>query len=104
MPTARQHPEVIDEFLQKELASLAHSHYFTLMVNVDGFGVVPKKHQPGKWHLITDLSFPEEESVNTPLIHPCAHLNTQIAKRVMSFGRGQNRHKGSLLTYNCIAS
>ena len=58
------------------------------MVHVDRFGVVPKKHQPGKWHLITDLSFPEEESVNTPLIHPCAHLNTQIAKRAMSFGRG----------------
>ena len=27
-------------------------------VHVSRFGVIPKPHQPGKWRLITDLSFP----------------------------------------------
>ena len=28
------------------------------------FGVIPKKHKPGKWRLIIDLSAPEGSSVN----------------------------------------
>lgn len=28
------------------------------------FGVIPKSHQPGKWRLIVDLSYPEGKSVN----------------------------------------
>ena len=28
------------------------------------FGVIPKRHQPGKWHLILDLSSPAGHSVN----------------------------------------
>ena len=28
------------------------------------FGVIPKKHKPGKWRLIVDLSSPKHFSVN----------------------------------------
>ena len=33
-------------------------------VQVNRFGLVPKNHQPGKWRLIIDLSFPRGRSVN----------------------------------------
>ena len=33
-------------------------------VHIIRFGVIPKKHQPGKCWLITDLSFPEGAIVN----------------------------------------
>ena len=78
MSTAHQHPEVIDEYLQKELVQPNIPGPFplsyTLMVHVNRFGVVPKKHQPGKWRLITDLSFPEKKSVNDAIdASPFAH-------------------------------
>jgi len=33
-------------------------------VHVSNIGVIPKPHQPGKWRLVTDLSFPNGSSVN----------------------------------------
>ena len=33
-------------------------------LNISGFGVIPKAGQPGKWHLILDLSSPHGFSVN----------------------------------------
>ena len=33
-------------------------------LQVSSFGVIPKRHQPGKWCLILDLSSPEGRSVN----------------------------------------
>ena len=33
-------------------------------VHINRFGVIPKKYQPGKWRLITNLSYPEGTSVN----------------------------------------
>jgi hypothetical protein len=33
-------------------------------VHISRFGVIPKKHQPGKWRLIVDLSHPAGSSVN----------------------------------------
>ena len=33
-------------------------------VRINRIGVIPKKHQPGKWRAIPDLSFPKNESVN----------------------------------------
>jgi len=35
-----------------------------MYVHVNRFGVIPKNHQPDKWHLITDLSHPPGGSVN----------------------------------------
>ena len=68
MGSASQNPSIIDKYVEQELAlhrfmgpldsSLA-SH-----VHVNRFGVIPKRHQPGKWRLITDLSHPPGASVN----------------------------------------
>ena len=33
-------------------------------IQVNQFGVILKKHQPDKWRLIVDLSYPEGKSVN----------------------------------------
>ena len=33
-------------------------------IHINRFGVIPKNHQPGKWRLIVDLSYPEGNSVN----------------------------------------
>ena len=68
MRSAKQHPDVINEYLQKETHQSNIIGPFPLHkspeVHINQFGVIPKKHQPGKWRLITDLSFPEGASVN----------------------------------------
>ena len=34
------------------------------LVHISRFGAIPKKHHPGKWRLIVDLSSPQEHNVN----------------------------------------
>lgn len=71
MPSALEHPEVIDAYLRdersrgrmlgpyepEELTGLPAYH-------INRFGVIPKGHNTGKWRLITDLSYPPGESIN----------------------------------------
>ena len=69
MQSAFEHVGSISQYLQKEL-SLGHllglfedtSYLPPLQIN--RFGVIPKGHNTGKWRLITDLSFPNGQSVN----------------------------------------
>ena len=68
MASAQLHPESIDQYLGKELAlgrmlgrSIASFSLPELQINC--FGVIPKR-RPGKWCLITNLSFPKGESEN----------------------------------------
>ena len=68
MASACQNPDVIDNYVYREISlhrflgpkdpSLAGQ------IQINRFGVIPKKHQPGTWRLITDLSFPSGSSVN----------------------------------------
>ena len=68
MMSAKLHPGVISEYLSKELT---HGHmlgpfptsFSTPKLQINRFGVIPKG-QTGKWRLITDLSFPPDQSVN----------------------------------------
>ena len=67
-PSAFQHPEVIDEYLQEE-CRLSRVIGPLDAAEVEGiqisrFGVIPKRHKPGKWRLILNLSFPLEACVN----------------------------------------
>ena len=66
-----KHPIIIDDYIKKEVNSLNILSPFpsTLApaVHINRFGVIRKKHQPGKWRLITDLSFPEDASVNNAI-------------------------------------
>ena len=67
MPAADLHPVVIEKYLSDELAGSRLVEIPTTLsnkVHVSKFGVIPKKHQPGKWRLIVDLSSPDGASVN----------------------------------------
>lgn len=62
MQSALLHQDVIDEYLKQEieLRNILGTFQKTTapVVHVNRFGVIPKKHQIGKWWLITDLPFP----------------------------------------------
>ena len=63
MPSASLQPSVIDDYLLTELAKGRVAGPFSYPplphLHISRFGVIPKKHQPGKWHLILDLSSPD---------------------------------------------
>ena len=59
--------------------------------HISPFGVIPKKHHPGKWYLILDLFNPEGHSVNDgirkePFSVQCVTVD-DILDGTMSFGR-----------------
>ncbi len=66
--SAIAHPEVVDAYLQNEVAlgRVAGPFESTPLptLHVSSFGVIPKTGQPGKWRLILDLSSPHGLSVN----------------------------------------
>ena len=68
MPMAMKHPEVVGEYLRAELRARRVlgpvDPEVASLVEVNRFGLVPKAHQPDKWRLIVDLSFPRGNSVN----------------------------------------
>ena len=96
MESAKQHPDVINEYLQKETHQSNIVGPFPLhkspQVHINRFGVIPKKHQPGKWRLITDLSFPEGASVNDAIDPRVCSLKyvtvNQVAKKAGQLGKG----------------
>ena len=60
--------------------------------HVSRFGVIAKKHQPGKWRLILDLSSPLGHSVNDGILkEPFSVQYTRVddvISGIMSFGQG----------------
>ena len=96
MRSAVKNPTVVEEYLSMEyklgrvigpldLAVFPH-------IQVNRFGVIPKPHQPGKWRLIVDLSYPEGGSVNdgiTPELCSSQYPSMDDAvKAVLALGRG----------------
>ena len=68
MNSASIHPEPIDKYIREEVEA-GHiigtlSDELKGQVQISRFGVIPKPHQQGKWHLITYLSSPKGSSVN----------------------------------------
>ena len=65
---ARQHPQVVDEYLSKELShnriAGPYSKSNLASIQISRFGVIPKRHQQNSWRLIIDLSHPKTNSVN----------------------------------------
>ena len=96
MLSARQNPLVVEEYLQKELTQgniLGPFPQSALPeVHVNRFGCIPKKHQPGKWRLITDLSYPRGLSVNDaidPKLCSLSYISVdKVARAAMSLGKG----------------
>ena len=81
--SAYSHAEVVAEQLQKDcqkeftlgpfiLADVPHVH-------TSRIGVIPKKHQPGKFRLIVDLSSPTGKSVNDSIEKVCYLSHTRVA-------------------------
>ena len=61
-------------------------------VHINRIGAIPKKHQPGKWRMITDMSYPEGQSVNDSIDADCCSMSyitvDEIARTALSLGKG----------------
>ena len=96
MPSAASNPQVIDAYISAEaqagrmLGPFSRADVSTLHVN--RMGLVPKGRTPGKWRLITDLSFPEGASVNDGVPADLCSLRyttvSQVATAAMQLGKG----------------
>ena len=95
MPSAGKHADVIGDYLQEETTMGRITGPFSRdqfpQVHVNRFGVIPKS-TPGKWRLITDLSFPQGHSVNDGVeAEVCSMRYTTVenlAVAAMECGRG----------------
>ena len=96
MPSASLQPSVIDDYLNTEIAKGRVAGPFSSPplphLHISRFGVIPKKHQPGKWRLILDLSSPGGHSVNDgirkdPITVQYMKVD-DIIDGIMSLGRG----------------
>lgn len=95
MGSAQSHKEVVEQYIAAEcearrlLDPLDRSKF--PQVHVSPFGVIPKS-EPGKWHLIMDLSSPSGSSVNDGIEKQVCSLSytsvDNIADRVMCKGKG----------------
>lgn len=96
MQSAVQNEHVIEDYLSKEVASGnilgPFSAEIAPKVQINRFGAIPKKHQPGKWRLITDLSFPEGQSVNDaidPRLCSLSYITVEeVARAAIALGKG----------------
>ena len=95
MPSAYAHSEIVDNYLKEELGfgSIAGPFKSPPFPNlhINRFGVIPKS-TPGKWHLITDFSYPFGASVNDGIPSElcyvtCKGIQSAIDK-VMHYGKG----------------
>ena len=68
-PSAAANPQIVSDYIEAEVAAgrlvgpLPES--MGALVKTSPIGLIPKPHQPGKWRMIVDLSFPFNHSVNT---------------------------------------
>ena len=64
MPT--RNPTVISQYLDREvqLGRMCNHDVKSPNIHLSPPGAIPKKHKPGKWRLIVDLSSPAGASVN----------------------------------------
>ena len=96
MPSALQHPDVVEEYVSKECAERRVIGPLPLglvpRLQVSSFGVIPKKNQPNKWRLILDLSHPAEVSVNDGISESLSTLsyitNDTVTDKICQLGQG----------------
>ncbi len=97
MPSAEEHPEVVDNYIREEVASerlveMTGSEAERLGIHTSPFGVIPKKNKPNKWRLILDLSSPTGQSVNNGVGKELASLShvsvDDVVNRVQQLGKG----------------
>lgn len=96
MPSATEHPEVVGEYIQSEVSKGRMigplPRRLEDLCHVSRIGVILKGHTPGKWRLITNLSFPEAASVNdgiSPMLCSITYTTVEkVAIAAMSLGQG----------------
>ena len=98
MLSAMQNPSVVGEYLPKEVAlgrivgPLEPGTLNIRSIQVNRFGVIPKPHQPGRWRLIVDLSYPRDNSVNDGIEPELCSLSyasiDNAVEMVLKKGRG----------------
>ena len=96
MPSAKKNPTVIDTYLQEEIAKGNFLGPYTQAnapsIHINRIGAIQKKHQPGKWRVITDLSFPQTKSVNDAISISLCSLTyitvDRVARDAIALGQG----------------
>ena len=93
-PSAKKHGEIIDNYLQDEIKHGVIAGPFVSPplgnLHINRFGVIPKS-TPGKWRMITDLSFPQENRVNSCISDEHARVYVGVpaaVSKIMTLGRG----------------
>ena len=87
------HLEVVDKYLKHELAlNRVYGLYpkgICSTMHISRYGVIPKKHQSNKWHLIIDLSHPQGHSVNENIPKTLCSLSyitvDDVIERILGF-------------------
>lgn len=64
MKLAEANPEMVEEYLKKEVIAGQVIPKMGQPVQVSRFGTIPKSGEPGSWRLIVNLSYPHGRSVN----------------------------------------
>ena len=98
MKSADEHPQVIQQYLDREVAegrvwdvgTVAEAD--AMHIQRSPFGVIPKKGQPGKWRLILNLSAPDRASVNDGIEGELCSLEylsvDELVREVLRRGKG----------------
>ena len=95
MGSAEEKPQIVQEYLQKEVTEGRILGPFDPakypQIHTSHFGVIPKS-TPGKWRFIVDMSSPEGNSVNDRIHEPLCSLSYVTvmdgSRGIASFGRG----------------
>ena len=99
LPSASLHPEVIDTYIADEVREGRMLGPFRPgqipNLHVNRMGVVPKGHSPGRFRLITDLSFPEGASLNDGISSELCSLRYTSVEEVAAMA--QRLGQGTLL-------
>ena len=101
MRSAEENLCIVDDYLAKEVRlgrvmgpmeaqTVAH-------IQINRFGVIPKNHQPGKWRLIVNLSYPKGHSVNNGIESELCSLNytsvDRAVQKILEMGVGTMTEK-----------
>ena len=98
IPSAYEQSQAVDKYVADEVAAgnliemgprtAAGAH----SIQINRIGVIPKGHTPGRWRIITDLSFPPGQSVNDGIAAEKCSLEYTTVDRVagaaLALGRG----------------
>ena len=91
LQSAYKHPQIIRDYLAREeqlgrIHRLSPQELSTLLqLQVNPFGVIPKRHRPNKWRLIVDLSSPHGKSINDAIDRDLCSISYTSIDSAVSF-------------------